>query len=103
MKSKEKKLKLENFIFFLAQRDKSCLYAQDGRLHSKTPHADLQSLIEIYNRLFAEENKRFLKEDRKTDARERHRFWAEYAADKKRWPLKGAFYLPRHKTGKKFI
>ena len=57
------KLTLENLIFAHAARLKSPVWTRRGRLFVPEKKPLLRALIRIYNRFFARENARFLRDD----------------------------------------
>ncbi len=58
------KIRLENLIFYLADREASALKACSGSFQIKgRASCYLRSLVQIYNHFFTVENRRFLAQD----------------------------------------
>lgn len=81
-------------IFYLGAREGFCVLAQGGSLKITGGCRTLRGLLEIYNRLFAERNRRFLREDTLRERLEQKVFLLEYNEEKKAKPLRPFFHLP---------
>lgn len=87
------KIRLENFIFYLAARRKMPVRAWRGHLYCGSGTGALGALLRVYNRFFGKQNKRFLREEAKLEEAEYADFCRCYERERKANPLFPSFRI----------
>ena len=75
------RIDLENVIFYQAALQQALLWARAGKLHVSRANGFLIQLVRLYNFLYEQHNKRFLKEDIRWQRGEMRAFAADYYKD----------------------